>query len=246
MTNSEPRPGDVVRRLLRAADRAAMATRLGVQAEAALAAWPYTSLVLLACDHDATPLLLISDLAEHSKNIAGDARVSLLIDGTAGRVDPLTGPRAALLGTAEKVEDVRLKARFVARHPSAALYAEFADFHLYRVKLERAHFVAGFGRIHWIAADEVRSAAPTALAEGEEALLARLNEGVETGDRLARLASGRQASGWRVTGVDPEGVDLRREGSVARVEFAAPIDHPDAAMTAIDGLLQQSAKTRRA
>lgn len=250
MTTAEPRPGDVVRRLLRAADRAAMATRLGAQAEAAadapLAAWPYTSLVLLACDHDATPLLLISDLAEHAKNISGDARVSLLIDGTAGRVDPLTGPRAALLGTAEKAEDTKLKARFVARHPSAALYAEFADFHLYRVAPARAHFVAGFGRIHWIAAEDLRCAAPAALADGEEALVARLNAGGETADRLARLASGRQATGWRVTGVDPEGVDLRREGSVARLEFAAPVDHPDAAMTAIDGLLQQSAKTRRA
>lgn len=246
MTTQEFRPGEVVRRLLRATDRAVMATRLGKQADAALAAWPYTSLVLLACDHDATPLLLISDLAEHAKNIADDARVSLLLDGTAGRVDPLTGPRAALLGKAEKIDDTRLKVRFVARHPSAALYAEFADFHLYRVALVQAHFVAGFGRIHWIAADDIRCATPAALAEGEEALVARLNAGTETADRLARLAAGRHANGWRITGVDPEGIDLRREGSIERLEFAAPIDHPDAAATAIDGLLQQNAKPRRA
>lgn len=246
MTTPESRPGEVVRRLLRATDRAVMATRLGQQADAELAAWPYSSLVLLACDHDATPLLLISDLAEHSKNIAGDARLSLLLDGTAGRVDPLTGPRAALLGKAEKIDDARLKTRFVARHPSAALYAEFADFHLYRVVLERAHFVAGFGRIHWIPAEDVRCAAPTALAEGEEALVARLNAEADSADRLARIATGRQANGWRVTGVDPEGVDLRREGAISRLEFAAPVDHQDAAMAAIDGLLQQNAKPRRA
>ena len=57
----------------------------------------------------------MSDLAEHSKNIAADPRAALLIDGTAGRTDPLTGPRVTVLGTVEKTEDPRLKARFVAR-----------------------------------------------------------------------------------------------------------------------------------
>jgi len=255
MGNGEPRPGDTVRRLLRAADRAAMATHLSGRGDPALQAWPYTSLVLLACDHDATPLLLISDLAEHSKNIAEDARVALLIDGTAGRVDPLTGPRATILGRAEKTDDGRLKSRFVARHPSAALYADFADFHLYRVAVAQAHFVAGFGRIHWInAADVGFAAGPAATtpvattpawADGEEALVARLNGAAGMADRLARLGTGRQANGWRVTGVDPEGIDLRRDGSVSRLEFPAPADDPDAAAAAIDGLLQ-AAKPRRA
>jgi hypothetical protein len=99
------RPGEVARRLLRAADRAALATSLAGGEEAAAGGWPYASLVLLACGHDAAPLLLISDLAEHSKNIADDPRVGLLIDGTAGRVDPLTGPRVTILGTAEKTDD---------------------------------------------------------------------------------------------------------------------------------------------
>src|SRR4029077_8319860 len=110
--------------------------------------------------------------AEHSKNIAADPRVALLIDGTAGRVDPLTGPRVTVLGTVEKTEDPRLKARFVARHPSAALYADFADFPLYRVALARAHFVAGFGRIHWIeAADFGFEPGAAPLVDAEESLI---------------------------------------------------------------------------
>src|SRR5262245_31483148 len=154
MVTEAPKTGDVARRLLRAADRAALATTLAGREPAGAESWPYASLVLLACDHDAAPLLLISDLAEHARNIADDPRVGLLIDGTAGRVDPLTGPRVSLLGRAEKTDDPRLKARFVARHPSAALYADFADFHLYRVAVAQAHFVAGFGRIHWVAATD--------------------------------------------------------------------------------------------
>jgi hypothetical protein len=244
MTVDTARPGDVGRRLLRASDRAALATSLAGGEEAAAGGWPYASLVLLACGHDATPLLLISDLAEHSKNIADDPRVGLLIDGTAGRVDPLTGPRVTILGTAEKTDDPRLKARFVARHPSAGLYADFADFHLYRVTVTRAHFVAGFGRIHWIEAADFLGGTGSALAEAEEALLQQLNDQPDMADRLARLATGRRAADWRITGIDAEGVDLRREGTIARVEFSARADSAETVMREIDNL-HGSAKAKK-
>jgi hypothetical protein len=243
MTADETRPGTVARRLLRAADRAALATSLAGRQPVGAEAWPYASLVLLACDHDAAPLLLMSDLAEHSKNIAADPRAALLIDGTAGRVDPLTGPRVTVLGTVERTDDSRLKARFVARHPSAALYADFADFHLYRVTVTRAHFVAGFGRIHWIeAADFTFNTGAAALADAEENLIQQLGK---QADRLAQLATGRRAEGWRVTGIDPEGVDLRREGAVARIEFSAPVATADALTATVDGLLQAAATRRK-
>lgn len=236
MAPEAPKPGEIARRLLRAADRASLATTLAGREPAGAESWPYASLVLLACDHDAAPLLLISDLAEHARNIADDNRVSLLVDGTAGRVDPLTGPRVTVLGRAEKTDDPRLKARFVARHPSAALYADFADFHLYRVAAARAHFVAGFGRIHWIeAADLIFDAGAAALAEAEEALIPALGRNA---DRLAQLATGRRAEGWRVTGVDPEGLDLRREGAVARIELATAVASADALAAAVEALLQ--------
>jgi hypothetical protein len=185
----------------------------------------------------------MSDLSEHARNIAVDPRLSLLIDGTAGRVDPLTGPRVSLLGRAEKTADPRLKARFVARHPSASLYADFADFHLYRVTVTRAHFVAGFGRIHWIDAADLMPAVEGAnkLANEESALIERLLEAhADLADRLARQATGRAASGWRITGIDPEGIDLRRKGAVARIDFAAPAVDGDSAMQAVEELLKKS------
>jgi heme iron utilization protein len=145
-------PAEQVRALLRAADRAALATPLP---SAAYQAWPYASLVLIAVASDGSPILLLSDLSEHAKNIAADSRVSLLIDGTAGRKDPLTGPRVTLLGRAVRSKDAGLKARFLARQPAAKLYAGFGDFHLYRIEVTQAHFVAGFGRIHWIDAADI-------------------------------------------------------------------------------------------
>ncbi len=124
--------------------------------------WPFASLVLIALDSGFSPLLLLSDLAEHSRNIAADDRVSLLIDGTAGLEDALSGPRLTVLGRARRSADPSHRQSFLARHASAALYADFADFAVYRVALDSAHLVAGFGSIHWITAAALLDAAEDA------------------------------------------------------------------------------------
>jgi heme iron utilization protein len=137
-------PAAVAKALLRAACTASLATidRDG--------GGPFASLVLVATDDHGAPILLLSDLAEHSRNIAADDRVSLLIDGTAGHDDPLTGPRLTLLGRAERRDHGHLREVYLARHASAAQYADFGDFAFYGIIVERAHLVAGFGRIDWI------------------------------------------------------------------------------------------------
>jgi heme iron utilization protein len=95
-------------------------------------------------------LLLLSDLAEHTKNIARDSRASLLFDGTLGMADPLAGPRLTLMGRIEAAPKADALARYVARHPGAAAWARMRDFRLYRLAPTRGHLVAGFGRIAWI------------------------------------------------------------------------------------------------
>lgn len=139
-------PARVACRVIAAADRAVLAT--------SQAGWPYASLVLPALDATGAPLLLLSDLAEHAKNLKADPRCSLLFDGTGGLEDPLTGPRVTVMGEARPVVDADLLARFVARHPSAEIYAGFGDFQLYRMTVARVHLVAGFGHIHWIEASD--------------------------------------------------------------------------------------------
>jgi putative heme iron utilization protein len=151
-------PDAVVRRLMAAARQAALATALARDDSGR----PYASLVLVAPAPEGGPLLLLSDLAEHSRNLKRDARAALLFDGTAGLDDPLTGPRASILGQVHPVpggaEGEALKASFLARHPAAAAYADFADFRVYRMAVESAHLVAGFGRIHWLTAAEIMAA----------------------------------------------------------------------------------------
>lgn len=113
---------------------------------------PYVSLVLVAFDADGAPLLLLSRLAQHTRNLPADQRVSLLFDGTAGLEQPLTGPRLTVVGSIAACPDQGALRRYLARHPSASLYAGFGDFDLYKVTIERGHYVAGFGQIGWMEA----------------------------------------------------------------------------------------------
>jgi putative heme iron utilization protein len=146
-----PSSAATARRLTRELPQAAFGTLLDGR--------PYVSLVLCALDEDGSPLLLLSDLAQHAKNLSADPRVSLLFDGTAGLAERLTGERLTVLGSAVPCDDPAARARYLELHPSAAVYAGFGDFRLYRVELERGQLVAGFGKIDWIEAGELRSPA---------------------------------------------------------------------------------------
>lgn len=153
--NDEVDPAALCQRVIRTADRAALATTAIKGKGGVGGPWPFASLVLTTCDEQGCPLLLISDLADHTRNIRADARMSLLYDGTGGLDDPLTGPRVTLQGEAEQVEKSGLLDIYLDRHPSAKIYAEFTDFHLFRIRPLRAHLVAGFGRIHWVEANDL-------------------------------------------------------------------------------------------
>ena len=232
MTGKEKLPGETVRGVMRRATQATLATTLAREGGRR----PYASLVLVAVDQDASPLLLISDLADHSRNLAADPRLALLFDGTAGWRDPLAGPRASVLGRAEKADSARLTARFLARQPGAEVYAGFKDFHLYRVAVESAHLVAGFGEIHWLDAEEVLFDGPPTgpLAEAEAEIVAHMNQDHgEAMDLMATRLLGRPGAGWRMTGLDPEGCDLIRDREPARLDFDRPVADAEAARQAL-------------
>jgi heme iron utilization protein len=220
-------PAGIGRRLLRRCERAA----LGTSFEGA----PFVSLVLCAVDLDASPLLLISDLAQHSRNIACDPRVSLLFDGTGTHPEPLAGPRLTVLGRAKAASEPRLLARFAARHPSSAAYSGFADFKLCRVVVERAQLVAGFGRIAWLAAgDLLLDGNHTEIAAAESAILAHINNRLrKTLARGIARQLGRGGAGWQATGLDPEGLDVRRGATAARLCFATPVATAEAVPAAL-------------
>jgi len=220
MSDETARPGREIRRLVRACDTAALATLDSATGE------PFASLVLVAVDHDAAPLLLLSDLAAHSRNVAADDRVSLLFDGTAGLKSRLTGPRASVQGRLERSAAPRHRGRFLTRHPEAAVYADFGDFAFYRLRMTRAHLVAGFGRIDWVGAGDVLLPAglEQPLCTEEAGIIEHMNQDHADAVQLyAQALARRGGAGWLMTGCDCEGIDLRRGGEVCRLEFPDPV-----------------------
>jgi putative heme iron utilization protein len=229
------RPGVAARQLIRTQDKGSLATLLAGDGT------PYASLVLYATLPDATPVLLLSALAEHTKNLITDPRASLLIDGTAGLDDPLTGARVTLAGRIEALDDPRASARYLARHPSAARYVGFGDFRFYGLRAACAHLVAGFGRIHWIEAADLLDAPAETLAAREADIVAHMNDDHgEALDLYAGRLLGRAGTGWRMTGIDPEGCDLRRANETARLDFPTRVADADAARRELVRLANQA------
>src|SRR5262249_50500496 len=103
-------------------------------------------LVNVATVADGSPILLISKLAVHTKNILADARVSLMLEERR-EGDPLQGARVMLQGRAELTDDPETRRRYLDRQPEAEMFAGFADFGFYVIDIRSAHLVAGFGRI---------------------------------------------------------------------------------------------------
>src|SRR6476659_4972207 len=133
----------VARSLLRRCRQGAVATLMAGSGD------PYCSLVNVASHPDGSPILLLSRLALHTKNILGDSRVSLMLDERAAG-DPLEGARIMLAGRAEEATGEQaeiLRRRYLGAHPSAEAFVEFKDFSFFRIAPSGAHLVAGFGRI---------------------------------------------------------------------------------------------------
>ena len=113
--------------------------------------------------------------------------------------------------------------RYLARHPAAELYAGFGDFAFWRLEPERAHAVAGFGRIETIPADEMFPSADEMIAL-EEGAVAHMN--ADHDDAIQRYAEhllGATPGGWKIMAIDPDGADLRRGEDVLRLPFAGPV-----------------------
>lgn len=211
--------GAEARRLIRRARYAALATIAAGTGE------PYASLVSTATDPAGAPIILISRLALHTGNIAAKPAVSVLF-ADIGAGDPMTHPRVSLRAEAERSADLVLRRRFLARHPEAALYADFADFAFYRLRPTGAHLVAGFGRIVDLSAARVTTdiSAAAGLIEAEEDALDHVN--AEHRDAVALYATallGAPPGDWRMTGIDPDGCDLALGDQVARLEFPEPV-----------------------
>ena len=213
-------PKIAAKKLMREARTGALATLFPGSGD------PYCSLVNVASSADGAPLLLISKLAIHTKNVIADSRVSLMLDERK-EGDPLEGARVMLLGRAEITTDDNDRRRYLARQPEAEAFAGFGDFAFYKVTVTGAHLVAGFGRIVDLTPQDLLvdlSGADDLLAS-EERASAHMNE--DHADACSLYATkllGAPDGDWRCVGFDPEGLELQNGRVALRLPFPQRVD----------------------
>lgn len=215
------------RKLLRAARQGSLATTSAGQ--------PFVSLATPAIAPDGAILLLLSDLSEHTRHLRGDPRCSVLVTGPANGPNPQTMPRLTVTATAAISDTGPDRARFLAIHPYAELYAGFGDFHLWRLTLTGGLFIGGFAVAHRLRANELVPGAT--LGDAEAGILAHCND-----DHAPAMAAIARAAGgapgewlrgewrpgeWRMVTCDTDGFDLAAPETTRRIAFAAPVADPN-------------------
>ena len=181
---------------------------------------PFVSLVNVATDVDGAPLLLVSGLSRHTKLLGRDGRCSLLL-AQGGKGDPAAHPRLTVSGRAAPTEAPRARARFLARHPKSALYADFPDFAFWRIEPASFHINGGFARAADLEPGHILTPVGGAeeLVEIEAGALAHVNDDHRDAVAVyARMAKA-EGEGWKATGIDPEGIDLQAGDRTARLAF---------------------------
>jgi putative heme iron utilization protein len=231
--------GRLARSLLRRSRQGALATLMPGSGD------PYCSLVNVASHADGSPILLISRLALHTRNILDDSRVSLMLDERA-EGDPLEGARIMLAGRAEEAggdQMAILRRRYLNAHPSAEVFVNFKDFSFFRIRPMAAHLVAGFGRIVDLKPDEFLTdiSDAGALLEAEQGAIDHMNADHRDAMNLyATRLLGAEPGDWGCTGCDPDGIDLQAGTTTLRLDFPRRIVTPAALRQVLKELAGQA------
>ena len=217
-------PSKAVKSLLRRSRQGALATLMAGSGD------PYCSLVNVASCSDGSPILLISRLAVHTRNLLADARVSLMLDERV-EGDPLEGSRIMLSGHVEEVTSDRdiVRRRYLNAHPAAEAFVDFKDFSFFRIRPTGTHLVAGFGRILDLRPEQFLTdlSDTAALLEAEQSAIEHMNSDHQEALGLyATRLLGAASSDWRCSGVDPEGIDLQAGSKTLRLDFPERVTGP--------------------
>ncbi len=207
------------RRFLRSTRSAVLSTH-----SARFEGYPFGSIAPFVLDHAGNPLILISTIAEHTKNIQKNPHVSLIAFDPA-TPDMQAGARLTLLGEAviSDKQDGALRSRYLRYFPMAEKYFDMHDFLFHRIEIRQARYIGGFGNIHWIPGEELRPPA-NQLAQQEIGILDHMN--ADHADSLiayCRHVHGLEANEAAMVGIDVDGFDIRVDGKLLRFDFENPV-----------------------
>lgn len=190
-----------------------------------LGGFPFGSIAPYLTDHDGSLIILISALAEHSKNILHDPRVSLITHNQSNPDIQMQG-RVTVAGNAQRIPDQQQPvARYLRHFPEAADFLTL-DFSFYRIDPVAIRYIGGVGRVHWLNMTSYAAPQAVAFAQHEAAALQQINARQHELNRLARQYHGADVHGAQATGLDCDGLDLRCGAQFLRLNFAEPLTNP--------------------
>jgi putative heme iron utilization protein len=200
--------------------------------------FPFGSVSPFMLDHAGRPIILISDIAEHTKNIEADPRVSIIVQPYSTDMQ-VTG-RITVIGRAERLADKdELGPRYLRFFPQAVDYFAMHDFNFYRVEPVKIRWIGGFGRIFWVD-PEAYLAAPGTLMEAESSILEHMNtDHANTLRAYCLHTHGVEAVAAEMIGIDPDGFDVRADERVLRFDFSQPISDTQSARAVLVEMAQQ-------
>jgi heme oxygenase (biliverdin-IX-beta and delta-forming) len=185
--------------------------------------YPFGSIAPYTLNFDGEPIILISEIAQHTRNIKHNNKVSLTIfDWSAD--DPQASSRLTWIGDAETIasSDTESRDRYLRYFPSAESYFETHDFSFYRIRLRRARFIGGFGQIYWIEPDAMLIKNP--FRETETEILEHMNRDHQKAlFHYCKLEGVAAVEHVTMTGIDSEGFDMLADRRKLRIDFESPI-----------------------
>jgi putative heme iron utilization protein len=179
--------------------------------------YPFGSVTPYCVDRMCRPIIYISPIAQHTRNIVADPRVSLTVIERSASDDVQAQGRVTCIANARHVEGDRdVSERYFRYFPSSRQYERTHAFDFFRLEMVRVRFIGGFGQIFWIEPDEFSIANPFSAAE-EARIIQHMNQ--DHSDVLRGLAGGESV----LVGVDAEGFDMLKGDRKIRTPFAAPV-----------------------
>ena len=200
------------------------------------AGYPFGSVAPYCADDQCRPVVYISYIAQHTKNILVDPRVSLTVIESGGSSDDVQAQgRVTCIANARQVDDneAAVRQRYFRYFPSAQQYESTHNFAFFRLELVRVRFIGGFGQIYWVEPEEFMATNPFSAAQ-ESGIIEHMNN--DHSDALRRYAGGEAAV---MAGIDAEGFDLLQAGRKVRIDFDAPVRSMEDARQALVALAKR-------
>ncbi len=208
--------------------------------------FPFASIMPYGLDATGRPTFLISSMAMHTQNLAGDARGSLLVAQPGWTEDPLAGARATLVGEVRRVDEAgTVREDYLQRHPNARHWVDFDDFAFYRMEVVDLYYVAGFGAMGWVDTADYLAATPDPLVDVETAIVSHMN--ADHADALVtycRHYANIAAESATMTSVDRMGFRVRARCGErlqgVRINFPVEVRSSEQARKVLVGMLRDA------